>query len=197
MSKISTLFDPLGFVTLFVVRAKILMQEVWISGIDWDDQLPENISGKARKWFAELQDLGNIKIGRCLRRPTTQVVTDQSFHVFSDASEDAYAAVMYESDVYEDGSVSISFITSKSKVVSLNAHSIPQLEPLGAIWGLHLCQVVSKVLGDHVIKSFAANRIGEIHTITEPTQSGMVHNSCFTTKLLGHNRNLNWLKRVT
>ena len=79
LSKISTLFDPLEFLTPFVVRANILMQEVWISGIDWDDQLPENISDKATKWFAELQNLANIRIGRCLRKPTTQVVTDQSF----------------------------------------------------------------------------------------------------------------------
>ena len=127
------------------------MQEVWISGIDWNVQLPENISDKAKKWFAELQDLGNIKIGRYLRRPATQVVTDQSFHVFSDASEDAYAAVMYERNVYEDGSILIFFIASKSKVVLLNAHSIHQLELLGAILELHLCLVVSKVLGDHVL----------------------------------------------
>ena len=33
------------------------MQEVWFSGIDWNDQLPENISDKAKKWFAERQDL--------------------------------------------------------------------------------------------------------------------------------------------
>ena len=49
LSKISKLFDPLGFVTPVVVRAKILMQEVWISGIDCNDQLPENISDEARK----------------------------------------------------------------------------------------------------------------------------------------------------
>ena len=49
LSKIPKLFDPLAFVTPVVVRAKILMQEVWISGIDCDDQLPENISDKARK----------------------------------------------------------------------------------------------------------------------------------------------------
>ena len=91
LSKIST-FDPLGFVMPSVVRAKILMQEVWISGIDCNDQLPENILNKAKKWFPELQDLGIIKVGRCLRRSSTQVVTDQSFHVFSDASENAYAA---------------------------------------------------------------------------------------------------------
>ena len=121
------------------------MQEVWISGIDCDDQLPENILDKAKKWFPELQDLDIIKVGRCLRRSSTQVVTDQSFHVFSDASENAYAAVIYEKNVYGDGSVSISFIACKSKAVPLNAHSTPRLELLGAILGLHMCQVVSKV----------------------------------------------------
>ena len=49
MSKISTLFDPLGFVMPFAVTTKILMQEVWISGIDWDDQLPEVILDKTKK----------------------------------------------------------------------------------------------------------------------------------------------------
>ena len=42
LSKISGLFDPLGFATPYLVRKKILMHEVWISGIDWDDQLSEN-----------------------------------------------------------------------------------------------------------------------------------------------------------
>ena len=125
----------------FAIRAKILMQKVWVSGIDWDDQLPENILDKAKKWFAEFQDLVNTKIGRYLRRSTTQVVADQYFHVFSDPSEDAYAVVMYERNVYEDGSVSVSFIASKTKVAML-----------GAILGLHLCQVVSKILVDRVIK---------------------------------------------
>ena len=74
-----------------------------------------------------------------MRRPTTQAVADLSFHVFSDASEDAYAAVMYERNVYEDRSVSISFIASKSKTALLNAYSIPRLGLLGAILGLHLC----------------------------------------------------------
>ena len=39
-------------------------------GIDWDNQLPENILDTAKKWFAE--DLGNIKIDRCLRGLATQ-----------------------------------------------------------------------------------------------------------------------------
>ena len=34
-----------------MVRAKTFVQDEWISGIDWDDQLPENISDKAKKYF--------------------------------------------------------------------------------------------------------------------------------------------------
>ena len=102
--KISTLFNPLGFVTPFVIRARTLMREVWISGNDWDDQLTENILDKTKKWRADLQNLGNIKVGRCLRRSTTQVLSDRSFHQFSNGREDASAAVMYERNVYEDGS---------------------------------------------------------------------------------------------
>ena len=125
-------------------------------------------------------------------------MTGHSFHIFSDASEDAYAAVMYEGNVYEDGSASIFLIASKSKVAPLNAQSTPRLELLGASMGLNLCQVVSKGLGDHVMKksvfwfdsmnvlywiknpsrkfkSFIANLIGVIHTATEPTQWNFVN----------------------
>ena len=145
------------------------MPELWISGIDSDDRLPENISHKAKKWLAELQDLGNIKVGRYLRIPTTQVVTSQSFHVFS---EYVYTIVLYEEDVYEDGSVSIFFITSKSKVAPLNSHSIPQLKLLGAILGLHLCQIVSKVLGGHVVRKslFWCESINVLYWVENPSR---------------------------
>ncbi|GFQ79207.1 integrase catalytic domain-containing protein [Trichonephila clavata] len=31
------IFDPVGFVSPFVVRIKCLLQEIWLRGIDWDD----------------------------------------------------------------------------------------------------------------------------------------------------------------
>ena len=39
--KIVKLFDPLGFVTPFVIRTKILLHEISISGLDWDDLFQE------------------------------------------------------------------------------------------------------------------------------------------------------------
>ncbi|XP_052809477.1 uncharacterized protein LOC128237941 [Mya arenaria] len=39
LKKISTLFDPLGLLTPYNIRAKMLMQDIWISGVDWDEKV--------------------------------------------------------------------------------------------------------------------------------------------------------------
>ena len=40
LKKISTLFDPLRLLAPFSIRSKLLMQETWSSGIDWDEKVP-------------------------------------------------------------------------------------------------------------------------------------------------------------
>ena len=65
--KIVKLFDPLGFVTPFVVRAKVLLHEILFFGWDCDHIFQEDLTIKARKRFSELEDLPTIKFPRCLR----------------------------------------------------------------------------------------------------------------------------------
>ena len=88
---IATLFDPLGFLSPFVIRAKILMQEAWI--VDWDDPLPEDLVSRMISWFTELQRLPEIKVPRCLQ--LKEEVKSTSVHVFVDASEMAYGGLLY------------------------------------------------------------------------------------------------------
>jgi len=45
--EISKLFDPLGWLALINVHAKILMQNIWKEIIDWHKQVPEHIK---KKW---------------------------------------------------------------------------------------------------------------------------------------------------
>lgn len=127
---IATLFDPLGFLSPVVVRAKILMEEAWICGLDWDDILLEELSTKMILWFEELQELPHIKIPRCLQLKLE--VDSISIHVFVDASEMAYGAVVYLRTEYKDGKVSTSFVISKAL---LQSTSIPRLELMGAVLG--------------------------------------------------------------
>ena len=92
LSAIAALYDPLQFLAPFVIRAKILMQEIWMAGLDWDDVLPSNLRMKWETWVSELQDLSHVAIPRCLRLPNPESV---DLHLFSDASKDAFASVAY------------------------------------------------------------------------------------------------------
>ena len=67
LQKIAKLFDPVGFLVPFIIRAKISLQEMWATGMDWDDFFLRDLASKARKWFKKLEDLPTIKVPRCLR----------------------------------------------------------------------------------------------------------------------------------
>ena len=56
-----------------------------------------------------------------------------SIHTFSDASENAYTAVVYARHVYEGGNITAQLIMLKSTLAPLKVVSIPWLELLGAL----------------------------------------------------------------
>ena len=128
LKKIAKLFDPVGFLAPVIIRAKILLQEMWAPGMDWDDLFLGNLASKARKWFKELEDLPTIKVPRCLRLGQEEEMLSQTLHTFVDASQDAYGAVVYSRATYKSGAVCIRFVAAKSRVATLAATSIPRLE---------------------------------------------------------------------
>ena len=66
LKKIATLFDSLGLLAPYTIRAKMLLQEMWTAGLEWDDELPEPLIHAARAWFGELSDLKQLQIPRRL-----------------------------------------------------------------------------------------------------------------------------------
>ena len=46
-----------GFLAPYVIRAKILLQEMWTSGLDWDDLVDQSQARRSKKWFKELGEL--------------------------------------------------------------------------------------------------------------------------------------------
>eukprot|EP00795_Rhopilema_esculentum_P012680 gene12680-3393_t len=112
LKEMATLFDPLGFISPYVIRIKVIMQELWLRGLNWDDELPGNVVTKIKAWFHELEKLPLIQIPRCLR--TTSLVTSQFIHVFTDASSEAYGAVAYLQSVYESGEYSSRLIITEN-----------------------------------------------------------------------------------
>ena len=55
LRKIAILFDPLGFLSLFTVRANMIMQEMSTAGTGWEESLTDDHCVKVRKWFDELK----------------------------------------------------------------------------------------------------------------------------------------------
>ena len=41
LSVISSIYDPLGFISPFVLRAKIILQQLCRQKLDWDEGIPE------------------------------------------------------------------------------------------------------------------------------------------------------------
>ena len=66
LKKMASLFNPMGFLAPFLIQAKILLQEVWTRGLDWDDNLDDDSLMKARLWLEELDHLEDIRVPRCV-----------------------------------------------------------------------------------------------------------------------------------
>ena len=43
---VMSVFDPLGLLGHFVMQGKILLPDIWRSGIGWDDELPTELNEK-------------------------------------------------------------------------------------------------------------------------------------------------------
>ena len=48
------IYDPIGFLASFIVKAKIILQEIWTLGTEWDKILQTEILTKWDSWCMEL-----------------------------------------------------------------------------------------------------------------------------------------------
>ena len=88
LKKTATVYDPLGFLSPYVSRSKLLIQKAWLEAGAWNDLLPKHHQQEWIKWFRELNDLELVKIPRYLEDPVSKVV--ELSHTFTNASESTY-----------------------------------------------------------------------------------------------------------
>lgn len=130
LSTISKLFDPLGFLTPITISGKILIQELWSSGLGWDDQLPPVLLNKWADFVEKLRGVSNFTFPRWIGFNSNDLF---EIHGFSDASQQAIAAVVYLRACSNNGLATVTLIASKTKVAPLKRLTIPRLELLGAV----------------------------------------------------------------
>ncbi|GBP92591.1 hypothetical protein EVAR_77082_1 [Eumeta japonica] len=86
-----SVFDPLGLASPVLITGKCMLQDIWRSGIDWDETIEADAHKKWLKWVNDVKKLASIRIPRCI----SPGHTEGELHVFVDASEKSYAAAVY------------------------------------------------------------------------------------------------------
>ena len=145
VSDVAKVFDALGWFAPTTVKMKILLQHVWESGVGWDEAVPAAMQDIWHQWRNELPILFDKHIMRCYVPQGFNVVSTQ-LHGFSDASEDAYAAVVYLRITDTSGNSHVSLVISKMKVAPIKRLTIPRLELCGAHLLSKLLQHVREIL---------------------------------------------------
>ena len=135
---LSSVFDPLGFLTPFTLTAKIIIQSLWRQECGWDDPLPQEDADAWLKWMEDLQRIGDYLISRCYITHPLLKVCRREVHIFCDASEKAFGAVAYMRITYSTGEVTCCLIMSKSRLAPLKFLTIVRLELQAAVLAVRL-----------------------------------------------------------
>ncbi|XP_029054069.2 uncharacterized protein LOC114881433 [Osmia bicornis bicornis] len=151
LSEVAQLFDPLGFVASVIIRAKILIQELWLPELGWNDILPCHITQQWLRIREDLTSLARLSIPRWFNTTTTSTV---ELHGFSDASVLAMAAVVYLVVHAPSTGTHTSLICSKTRVTPLKRLTIPRLELTAALELSELMRHVHATLNLTVSQTF-------------------------------------------
>ena len=153
-----------------------------------NEPVDRELSSQARDWFSELEILQEVSVPRCLQESNPE--KSISVQTFVDASSEAYGAVSYLRCEYAPSCYSVRIIASKTRVCPLAPMSIPRLELMAAILGLHLTLSILVSLNISIAQArfwsdsmnvlfwfrgrgkqyrpFVTNRIGEIQRQSNP-----------------------------
>jgi hypothetical protein len=135
----ATVYDPLGLISPYTVKARTILQELWKCDLTWDQPIPEEFAKRWQDWLNELFVLAeNISIPRWLKCKDDRSI---SLHVFTDASSRVYCCAVYLSvtagvtsrggkriDSEIDNVIDVLLVTAKSRVAPTKTESISRLE---------------------------------------------------------------------
>ena len=192
LSIVSSVFDPLGLVSPFVLKGKLLLRDLCRENLGWDEPIPEVVAKAWDEWMRSMVALENVSVPRCYVHEGVKDDMTVELHHFSDASSVGYGQCSYLRTVASDGSVSCSLVVSKSRVAPIKPITVPRLELTAAVLSVRISRFLQEelklqnvtevfwtdsmvVLGYIANEArrfhvYVANRVQEIRNHTEPSQ---------------------------
>ena len=192
LSLTSSIYDPLGFVSPYVLNAKLLFQTLCRRNIGWDEKMPSDIASQWKRWLDDLPTISELVIPRCLTPASLNKPIKAQLHHFADASELGYGAVSFLRLEDPHGAVHCSLVMAKAKLAPLKTTTIPRLELSAALVATKMDQTITTNFNmtlqesvywsdsmvvlqyirneDKRFQVFVANRIAQIREQSSPSQ---------------------------
>ena len=151
LSELMKLYDLLGFVQPFHLKAKLIFQECCkIPHMGWDDILPQHLNDQMIKWINELPLLNRIKVQRCFLPPEGGKLC--FIASFLDSSNVGLGINTYVISQDKDGKMISRLIFCKARVLPIKSNfTTPRGElvaaELGARAGQYVAEALTPVLG--------------------------------------------------
>ena len=117
LSFINLIYDPVRLIAPVTLEPKLIIQDLWRRQIDWDVQLSEDLKLRWTEWKDALQFLENIEVTRWYIFTNTEFGQVQ-LHIFADASQYPYGAVVYIHYLHHDF-IHCSFVIGKSRLAPI------------------------------------------------------------------------------
>jgi len=136
-------YDPLGIFSPFPAIVKILLQETWCRGKQWEEIVPHDIGAR---WHARITSLPLPAGIHVLRSMGNSNGHDTQIHVICDASERAYGAVLYVRSSTREGII-VRLACNKNRLAPVKKITLSRLEHLAALVGARLLQYFCRDTG--------------------------------------------------
>ena len=146
VSAVYSLFDTLGFIAPYAMKAKLLLQTLSRKRLGWDDTLEETDREQWKRWLEDLPKLHQIEVECCFKAKGFGEVKEVQLHLFSDASRQGYAAVAYLRLKDVTNQVNCAFVMGKARLAPIREILIPRLELTAAVISVRLSKIIREEL---------------------------------------------------
>ena len=151
LSMLSSVFDPLGLASHFILLARQIVQELCRAKLSWDVEIPQQQAEAWASWVRDLPGMCNVRFPRRVQDKSGEVTHE--LHHFSDASEVAYGVASYLRVTRPDGSASTQLVMAKSRLNPLKPLTIPRLELCAATLATRQDAMLSRELDVEIASS--------------------------------------------
>ena len=190
LSFTNKVFDPLGWLTPMSVRRRLFIQQLWAKELKWNDSF-EFVGNLAEEWLHIVEET-HIAITSSKGRVAV-FDTNSELHIFSDASAEAYGAIVYVRTPGESGQkAQVQMVSAKAKITKKGNGTIPRWELAGVVVAGHQVSYIRKAwnlpsnmainlwcdarvvlnwLSQYDIKeTYIHNRVAQVRKLCEPAQ---------------------------